>query len=83
MAFRSQGLTSIGTMGVGPGVWFYDTEDTLPLSAGYFNAAATSLRIGDRIMVTRYANLGKVGEAYVDSTQLTVSAVTTSTVSVV
>lgn len=77
MAFKSNLLRAIATLGSGGSHWVYKSEDTVATvsASGYFTSIRANLRIGDRISVTEVTNLTDSNETYVDSAELVVTSV--------
>lgn len=69
----------------GYGVWIYKTEDAAAtvLAANYFLNAYDLFEVGDRIYVTVVTNIDEAAEAYVEHSNLVITARSSSSVTTV
>jgi hypothetical protein len=75
MAFRSRYFKSIASAGTG-NFWGYKSDDSLASASatGYFNDSVANLNLGDIINITVVTNLDLETEAYADSGEYVVTA---------
>lgn len=84
MAFDLRRLCNGGFTGRGTQIWTYRTDDSVSVVvlADYFLTAWPKLKLGDRIFVTVVSSIDTTSEAFVDEFDMTVTAVSRTSVSV-